>query len=228
LNADIKLTLNEAAEYLTGPKYVDLYAKTQALDIHQFRGTPQHLRPRISEQVPKRAFEIAYNYVLDALKYFEEEAANDETDIALQHAAQLLEKLFLNRPADTPHRTMALQTAALAYYLAGHYARAFVLMRGVIDVEDRPTYIMRLLFLREVHKIRYETLKVLGQRVFIDAHLTDLVRRGDIDDIEAVKYALEGTINRAFLFFYEYANIRYRKFDRASYCIHTLRSPIEH
>lgn len=206
MNADIKLTLNEAAEYLTGPKYIDLYAKTQALDIHQFRGTPQHLRPRINEQVPKRAFEIAYNYVLDALQYFEGEEPNEETDIALQHAAQLLEKLFLNKPADAPQRTMALQTAALAYYLAGHYARAFVLMRGVIDAKDRPTYLMRLLFLREVHQIRNETLQVLGQRNFIDAHLTDLVRHGDIDDIVAVKYALEGTINRAFLFLYEYAN----------------------
>ncbi len=115
MNAEIKKTLDEAAEYLTGPQYIDLYAKTHALDIHRFRETPEHLRPRISEQIPKRAFEMAYNYVLNALEYFEEEEATPETDIALQHAAQLLEKLFLNRPVDAPHRTHALQTMMVPF-----------------------------------------------------------------------------------------------------------------
>lgn len=205
MNTDDAETLKRAFEYVTGPSYIDLYAKTHALDIHQFRKTPENLRPHISEQLPKRAYEIAYNYILLALKFFEEEEANPETDVMLQHAAQLLEKLYLNKPADTPQRTDTLRTAALAYYLAGHYARAFVLMRGVTGLDDSPMNLMQSLFLRELPKIKNATLKVLSQERFIDTPLSNSVRRGEIDDFEAISYALEGTINRIFLFFHEYA-----------------------
>ncbi len=197
--------MKSASEFLTGPSYIDLYAKTHALDIHQFRRTPENLRPHISEQLPIRAYDIACHCILLALKFFEEEEANPDTDVVLQHAAQLLEKLYLNKPADTPQRTETLHTAALAYYLAGHYARAFVLMRGVTGADTGPMNLMRSLFLRELPKIKNATLKVLSQERFIDTFLANLVRRGEIDDLEAVNYALEGTLHRVFLFFYEYA-----------------------
>lgn len=205
MNTDSAETLKGASEYLTGPRYIDLYAKTHALDIHQFRRTPENLRPHISEQLPKRAYDIAYDCILLALKFFEEEEADPDTDVVLQHAAQLLEKLYLNKPADTPQRTETLHTAALAYYLAGHYARAFVLMRGVSGSDGSPMNLIQSLFLRELPKIKNATLKVFSQEHFIDTLLASSVRRGEIDDLVAVSYALEGTIHRVFLFFYEYA-----------------------
>ena len=94
----------------------------------------------------KKGRELAWERILLALKYFEEEKPNDETDKDLLHAAQLLEKLFLNRPLDTPNRVNELYMAGLAYYLSGHYARAYVLMRGVVDSDDAPTNLMKLLF----------------------------------------------------------------------------------
>src|SRR5260370_39147943 len=85
---------------MTGPRYIDLYAKVHAFDIHESRGTPDELRPRISRLSLTRAHDLAYERIVLALKYFEEGYANEETDKELQHAAQLLEKLYHNRSVD--------------------------------------------------------------------------------------------------------------------------------
>ena len=205
MNTPQENDFGEVSEHMTGPRYIDLYAKVHAFDIHESRGTPDELRPRISRLSLTRAHDLAYERIVLALKYFEEGYANEETDKELQHAAQLLEKLYLNRSVDDPHRTKELHTAALSYYLAGHYARAFVLMRGVTESTDSSTNLMRLLFLRELSQVKSLTLLVLSQNNCIDKLLANSVWEGEIDEIESVNYALEGTINRVYLFFYEYA-----------------------
>lgn len=205
MNNDSTSKYSEDIGFMRGPQYVDMFAKIHAMDLHQSRGTPADQLPRINDQELKKGRELAWERILLALKYFEEEKPNDETDKDLLNAAQLLEKLFLNRPLDTLNRVNELHMAGLAYYLSGYYARAYVLMRGVTDSDDGPTNLMKLLFLRKLSQIKDVTLEVLSQRKFIDAPLANSVRQGDIDDSEAVECALEGTLNRIFLFLHEYA-----------------------
>src|ERR1700694_4530775 len=85
-----------------------LYNKVHIFDIHEFSKTSDERRPPISQQSLNKAYELAYEYITLALRYFENGEANEFTDKALQDAAQLLEKLFLNRKSDTPIRTKEL------------------------------------------------------------------------------------------------------------------------
>lgn len=207
MNNDLTNKHSEYTEFVSSPQYLDMFAKIHAMDMHRFRGTPADQLPRINEYEIKKGREIAWERILLALKHLEEEKANDETDKDLLNAAQLLEKLFLNRSLDTPNRMKELHMAGLAYYLSGYYARAYVLMRGVTYSDDKASNLMRLLFLRELSQIKDTTLEALSQKNLIDVPLASSVSAGDIDDSEAVEHALEGTLNRVFLFLYEYARI---------------------
>ncbi len=106
-------------EPLDGPMYDSLYAKIHARAIHRHRQTPEEQRPRISESVAEQGYKLAYNHILTGLKYLVECEANEDSDKALRNAAQILERLYWNESSNQSERISELETAALAYYLAG-------------------------------------------------------------------------------------------------------------
>ena len=190
----------------TSAEYTDLEGIIHAYDIHQYRRTPDYQRPRISTFSLEKAYRLAYDRLLTALRYFEDGGeANPETNVELRRAAWLLERLYLRRPPDTPHRTKELYTAALAYYLAGDYPRAFVLTQGIDDEGEDSMNLMRSMFLRQLSAIRETTLRVLSQEKVRDASLAENVKRGVIEGEEALEAACHGTLNRIYALFYEYA-----------------------
>lgn len=196
---------NEDFELLDGPTYDNLYGKIHARAIHRHRRTPQEQRPNISEHVAEQGYNLAYNHILDALNYLARCESDQNSDNTLKNAAQILEKLYWNEPADVADRTDALEVAALAYYLAGYYARAYVLMQGVSESTNSSNKMMRLMFLRELPKIRDLALKTLSQAQFRDVLLADSVNKGEIDQTKGINFALEGTLHRVYLLFYEHA-----------------------
>ncbi len=196
---------NHYFEPLDGPMYDSLYAKIHARAIHRHRQTPEEQRPRISESEAERGYKLAYDQILTGLKYLAECEANEVSDKTLRNAAQILEKLYWNEPSNQTEKASELETAALAYYLAGYYARAFVLMQGVNASTSSSNNMMKLMFLRELPKIRGLTLKTLSQAQCRDIFLANSANRGEIDQIQAINFALEGTFHRIYLLLYEYA-----------------------
>jgi hypothetical protein len=106
----------------------ELYGKVQAYAHHRQQNTPVGERPNISLNMLKRARDKAHEYILSALRHLAKYDPDEFSDGDLKSAAQILEEYYLTAPLDTPSRTEELYTAALAYYLSGHYPRAFVLM----------------------------------------------------------------------------------------------------
>ncbi len=61
------------------------------------------------------------------------------------------------------------------------------------------------MFQRELPKIRDLALKTLSQAQFRDIFLANSANRGEVDQIQAINFALEGTLHRIYLLLYEYA-----------------------
>lgn len=207
--------LRKNYERISSEEARNLYAKIHALDIHQYRNTPLDQRPRISENTPETSLRIAHDYIHTALKYLvelegfdsQDENLRQEVSDGLLRAAQHLEKLYLNRSHDTPQRTEELYNAALAYYLAGHAPRAFVIMRGIRHGNETLSdhQLMRSMFLRELTHIRRASLTRLSQRDFEDELLAGAVRAGNVLENEAIEEALRHTLNKVYLLFFEFA-----------------------
>ena len=185
--------------------YLNLYARIHARAIHRYRGTPQDQRPRISEHSAVEGRDLAHYLIVGALRYLLENEADDSSDITLRNAAQILEKLYIDEPSDFPARTEELYTTALAYYLAGYYPRAFVIMHGVSPSEESSQNLIRLMFIRQLAKIKDITLKNLSKENARDSFLANSTQQGDITEIDAINFAFEGTLNRIYSLFYEYA-----------------------
>lgn len=205
MSADELVSDSQYLEPFDGPMYDNLYARIHARAVHRHRQTPDEQRPRITESVAEQGYELAYDHILSGLKYLAEGEANEYSDKTLRNAAQILEKLYWNESSNLAERTNELETAALAYYLAGYYARAFVLMQGVNASTNSSNNLMRLMFLRELPKIRDLVLKTLSQEQFRDVFLANSANGGEINQIQAINFALEGTLHRIYLLLYEYA-----------------------
>jgi superfamily II DNA/RNA helicase len=190
---------------LDGPNYDSLYARVHARAIRRYRRTSQKQRPDIDEYEAEQACEFAYEQIFAALRYLAKHEADQRSKETLRNAAQILEKLYWDEPAGFVRRAEGLETAALAYYLAGYYARAYVLVQGVDRSTNSSNNLMRLMFLRELPKIRELALQTLSQVQYRDVFLANSIAKGEIDQTKAINLALGGTLYRVYLLFYEYA-----------------------
>jgi hypothetical protein len=203
MSIDVPDGFNVKYEDISGPGYINLSGKIKARAIHRARQTPDELRPHISEYEAERARSLAHNVLLEALEYLTKYPADRSSNGILQRAAQLLEDIYIDEPTEFPDRNQELHIAALTYYLAGYYARAFVLMRGI--KEESSADLMRLMFLRELSRLRNTALEVLRRKNCVDSVLTASYLQGDIDQIEAIDAVLAGTYNKIYILLYEYA-----------------------
>lgn len=180
--------------------------KIHAEDIHIQQGTPEHLRPRFGPLNREAARKHAHNVILDTLKLLTENTPDEISDQSLITAATSLEKIYLRSSPDAPERVQELYNAALAYYLAGQYARAFVIMRSIENEGESPLdqILMRLMFLRQLKSLKDEATQFLRQNN-TDRFLASAVETGDLTESEAIDAALRTTLCRVYIHFLEYA-----------------------
>jgi hypothetical protein len=183
-----------------------LHNKIHAEDIHIQQETPEHLRPKFGPRNREAARKHAHNIILDTLKLLTENGPDEFSDDALITAATNLEKIYLKSSPDAPERIQELYNAALAYYLAGQYARAFVIMRAIENEEENPPdqILMRLMFLRQLESLKDETTRFLRQNN-TDRFLASAVEAGDLTESAAIDAALKTTLCRVYVHFLEYA-----------------------
>jgi superfamily II DNA/RNA helicase len=203
----LKQVVKHAAIQAKGQPGKNLYARTNALSVFQSRQVPRDEWPSFSPKLPRQVYEKAHDYLLLGLKYLYTESADEDTDTFLERAGEFLEKLYFEVPSDTPDRPRELCNAALAYYLSGHYARAYVIMKGLGPLPDtpQPSDLLRSMFLKEIETMRRTTVELLVNPVYSDVEIEKALRRGEVDEAEAVKRILQATLNRVFSLFIEYA-----------------------
>lgn len=206
IGSDLESALDNAAAEVSGVAGSSLYARVNALSVFQSKQVPRHERPRFSPDLPNQAYEKAHDYLLLGLKHLYTEGRDWRTDAILEMAGQLLEKLYLEVPSNPPDRTRELYNAALAYYLSGHYARAYVIMKGLGPLPNTPSplSLLRLIFLKDIPRLRQATLQLLTRPVYSDAEIAEALREGEISEGEVIGRVLEATLNRVTSLFIEH------------------------
>ncbi len=203
LNRDLQ-SLNARA---TSTGSQTLYAVLNARSIFESRRVPVEDQPSFGAHIPSIAYRAAYEYLIAGIRYLENEGSISESDTVLYLAAQMLEKLFVPEPGELPNRTEELFTAALAYYLSGHYASAYVIMKGIeiLPGTAQPFILLQRLFSKSLGEIRKETLIILRDAKYSDDVIAGKLESGEIDEIEVVNRILTATLNRSLSFFLDYA-----------------------
>jgi superfamily II DNA/RNA helicase len=207
----LKQAVKSAAIQARGQPGKNLYARTNALSVFQSRQVPRDEWPAFSSNLPEQAYEKAHDYLLLGLKYLYTESADEDTDTFLERAGELLEKLYFAVPLDTPDRPRELCNAALAYYLSGHYARAYVIMKdpGLSSAMPQRSDLIKLMFLKEIETMRRATMELLVDTSYSDAETEEALRQGKVNEGEAIERILQATLNRIFSLFIEYARSGY-------------------
>jgi superfamily II DNA/RNA helicase len=127
-------------------------------------------------------------------------------DDLIKQGAEILEFLYAEADPEAPGRIEQLFSAALGYYIAGHYARAYVLMQELESngVLPQRLELLRQLFLKNLIGLRSLIHQVLDDERYSDAVITAALREGDITEDEALDRVLYASMNRAFSYFVEF------------------------
>lgn len=125
---------------------------------------------------------------------------------ALKEAAEVLEFLYSNERESKAERIRQLTFSALAYYIAGFYARSYVLMKELDISLDSPVeyQALRLLFLKDIKALRslvYEKLKGMN---LSDKELTEKWDRVESDPDEIIWEIAQETYLRSLSYYLEY------------------------
>lgn len=133
-------------------------------------------------------------------------------DDLIQQGAEILEFLYSEADPEVPERVEQLFSAALGYYIAGHYARAYVLMKDLESDGALPQELelLRRLFLKNLVGLRNLIHQVLGDDRYSDGTIAAALRGGNITEDEALDRILRVSMNRAFSFFIEFPKSGHR------------------
>lgn len=127
-------------------------------------------------------------------------------DDLIKQGAEILEFLYSEGDTDRPERVEQLFNSALGYYIAGHYARAYVLMKDLqgADSLTQEMELLRRFFLKDLVGLRNLVFEVLADEKYSDSVITRRLEAGDITEDEALDRILRASINRAFSYFIEF------------------------
>jgi hypothetical protein len=127
-------------------------------------------------------------------------------DLLIKQGAEILEYLYAYSDNPMNDGVRQLFNAALAYYIAGYYARSYVLMKDLASDTDLPQELQLLqrLFLKDMSGARNLVSAILFSGNYSDAVIATNMRTGEITEDEALSRILHATLNRAFSFFIEY------------------------
>src|SRR5688572_10288527 len=116
--------------FSASPAIANLYAQAHARAIMRRLGTPPDEWPAYRPDLDARLRDAAYYEIWTALDLLDSGEGLEESARHLVSGAEALE--FLRAGIDSQTYADETLTATLAYYISGHHARSFVLLREAI------------------------------------------------------------------------------------------------
>src|SRR5262245_38283403 len=131
--------LKRAEELLAAGRFQNSLAQCHSRDVLRYLGTPQSDWPEYSASLDEDLIYTSHYLLYIGLKLKTTPDAAARGDECLILGAEILEYLYSSYTymAD-PERVTQVFSAALAYYMAGHFARAYVLVRDLEATEGLP------------------------------------------------------------------------------------------
>lgn len=193
-------------------EFRNFVAQAHSRSILRGLGAPASEWPSYSRNVDETLHYTAHYLLEQGLRLKESKLDNDKADGYIREGAEILEFLYATAPMDHPEQTEELFNAALGYYIAGYYARAYVLMKD-LEVELKlPQHLelLKRLFLKDLGGFRQLISEFLLDSKLSDKVISESLRSGKIAQDEAISHILQASLNRAFSYFIEYPKSGHR------------------
>ena len=187
-------------------RFQNFVAQSHSRDVLRQLRTPQDQWPAYSAGLDEDLVYAAQTLLYVGLR-LKLESTPESGDGYLTQGAEILEYVYSRGADDDPERVSQLFTAALAYYMAGHFARAFVLVRDLEGESPLPRFLrpLRHLLLKQHRLLRREVLDQLLLGEYADDGIAAAVAAGELDEDAALCRILEATLFRALSHYLEYA-----------------------
>ena len=193
--------------FLREPLIGNLLAQAHARSIlGQLRG-PAADWPRFRPDLEERLLHISHSLLWSALQVMEAGLPISDVRPLLVAAAEAWEFLSAEPNHEAPDRIEWLVNAAFAYFLAGHYARSYVLLRETVpDTSSLPPILGLLVavFRKELRQARQITLTHFTDRIFGDEQIADDLQNGRIGHDEAYHRILLASATQAVSLYLEF------------------------
>lgn len=213
MRSDLAAAFSDRSEELLRTQlFQNFRAQSHSRDVLRYLGTPPEEWPSYSGALDENlVFTAQYLLYLGLrLKGAPETEATGDANLTL--GAEILEHVYARAGDDDPERDTQLFTAALAYYMSGHFARAFVLVRDLEAGRALPRFVtpIRHLLLKEFSRLRGDVIHRLVQDQYSDERIAAeldgaTVAGTQIGEDEAFCRVFEATLFRAISYFLEYA-----------------------
>jgi len=198
--------LVEIQQLTSQQRFRNFVAQAHSRAVLQRLGADSAQWPRYSPDLDERLLYTAYLLFWQGLQIRELPDFQPYGDDLVKQGAEILEFLYFESSARPPERIEQLFSAALGYYIAGHYARAYVLMKklGQGDSLPQELQLLRRLFLKDLVGLRSLIHQVLGDEAYSDEAIAIAIRSGNITEEDALDRVLRASLNRAFSYFVEF------------------------
>ncbi len=186
---------------------LSLHAQAHARAILRGLDAPEADWPSFHQDLDIRLYYAAHYQIWKALQLLEVNKHQVQAKECLAKGAEALEFLYRDSRSDPIVRGEELFKATLAYYISGHYARSYVLMKETSDtLENLPKHLdlIAAVLKKDLKSTRLITLEAFAKDALTDQTITDELGKGTLDDDEAISRILYYSICRAVSFYLEY------------------------
>jgi len=198
--------LAEIQELTSDRRFRNFVAQAHSRAVLQRLGADPAQWPRYAPALDENLLYTAHLLFWQGLQLKTVPDFRFDGDDLIKQGAEILEFLYYEPSLETPEHIEQLFSAALGYYIAGHYARAYVLMKDLGDSDTLPQELklLRRLFIKDLIGLRGLVFQFLGDERYSDTVIVAALRAGDITEDEALDRILRASMNRAFSYFIEF------------------------
>ncbi len=195
-----------AEAILADGRFRNFVAQSHSRDVLRHLRVPPDQWPSYTATLDDDLVYAAQSLLYVGLRLKQETPESADSDVYLTRGAEILEHVYARADDGDPERPCQLFSAALAYYMAGHFARAFVLIRDLEAEAPLPRFLrpIRHLLLKDLRPLRREVIDRLLQAEYGDDQIAAAVAAGELDEDQALCRVLEATMYRALSHFLEH------------------------
>ncbi len=198
--------LEEAQTFLASGWVGNLVAQAHARDVLRHVSVPQDDWPHFRTDLDERLHHTATYLLWSALQLLEVNQPLEGLRTLLVAASEAWEYLSNDSRFDSPIRVEQVVNATFGYYLAGYYARSFVLLREAVPPSNELPPILGLLvavFRKRLSEARGITIANFGSGELTDEAITTALDRGRLTYDDAYGRILLATATKAVSLFLE-------------------------
>nr|MBC8232239.1 DEAD/DEAH box helicase [bacterium] len=212
MDFDAKQIIKDVTATQEDDDFQNYVAQAHSRSILRGLDAPASEWPSYSRDVDETLHYTAHYLLEQGLRLKESKLYNDKADDYIREGAEILEFLYATASINHHDRTEELFNAALGYYIAGYYARAYVLMKDLGPELKLPQHLelLKRLFLKNLGELRQLISEFLLDSKVSDKVISESLRSGSLSQDEAISHILQASLNRAFSYFIEYPKSGHR------------------